>query len=185
VARDVVGRPGRGAEDAGNALQRLRVLRKQREVGGAARHRLDEVDAARKRRAGIRGRRRGLRQQGHHALHAPLRILGKQGVALARAQLLRARVLRPGGLGFLRRLLEHGAEVPRHGVAVDLQRRAEFAPRREIHHQRDAAPVFLVSGKQMRLRVVQVLQPVLEIAQEGVGRAQLLHRLAGKQAPLA
>ena len=37
----------------------------------------------------------------------------------------------------------------------------------------------------MTLRVVEVLQPMLDVAQEDVGRAQLLHRRRGKQVFLA
>ncbi|HVQ25944.1 MAG TPA: hypothetical protein VMV01_12240, partial [Planctomycetota bacterium] len=56
------------------------------------------------------------------------------------------------------------------------QLRVEVIPRSEPAHLRHARAVFLVVGQIMALRVVEVLQAVLEVAQKSVGRGQLGRR---------
>ncbi|MCD6044801.1 MAG: hypothetical protein K0R40_4404 [Burkholderiales bacterium] len=101
MARDEARRPARGADDARHALERLRVLGEERQVGGAAGDRLDEVDAARERRFPVGRRGRRARERRDQAVEAPLRVRRQQVVALARAQRLQARV---GGPGLVRAL---------------------------------------------------------------------------------
>ena len=117
VARDEARRPARGADDARHALERLRVLGEEREVGGAAGDRLDEIDAAQERRLAI-GRRRGrARERRDEAVEAPLRVRREQRIALARAQRFEARVRGPG-LVVAFALGEDVLEMPGDGSAV-------------------------------------------------------------------
>ena len=96
VAGDELRRPARGADDARHALERVGLLGEQREVGGAAGDRLEQVDAARERRLGVGRARRRARQRRHQRVEAPARVVRQRGVALARAQRGEARMLGPG-----------------------------------------------------------------------------------------
>ena len=156
------------------------MLGEQREVGGAAGNRLDQVHAARQRRVRVgRGARRS-RQRRRQALEAALGLGGQRGVALARAQRGQARMVRPWlGRGFA--LGEHLFEVARDGLAMRSQLMVEVLPGTEAAHGGDARAIVLVFRQVMALRVVEVLQPMLDVTQEDVGRAQLLHRRCWKQ----
>ena len=183
MAGDELRRPARRADDARHALERLGVLGEQREVGGAAGDRLDQVHAARKRRLRIRRRARGARQRRDQALEAALRLRRQRGIALAReqrgeARMIGPRLLRRLGLG------EHFLEVVRDLVAMRAQPLVEALPGREAAHLRHARAVLFVFRKIMALRVVEVLQAVLEVAQERVRVGQLEGR-AGQQELLA
>jgi hypothetical protein len=72
VAGDELRRPARGADDARHALQRLGMLGEQREVGGAAGDRLDQVHAARQRGVGVGRSARRACQRRRQTLEAAL-----------------------------------------------------------------------------------------------------------------
>ena len=67
---DELRRPARRADDPRHALECLRMLGEEREVGSTARDRLEECDAARERRLRIRRALRCLRQRRHDAIEA-------------------------------------------------------------------------------------------------------------------
>ena len=93
-------------------------------------------------------------------------------------------MVRPGlGRGFA--LGEHRFEVARYRVAMRSQLAVEVLPGSEAAHGGDARAVVLVFRQVMALRVVEVLQAMLDVAQEDVGRAQLVHRRGWKKVLLA
>ena len=77
---------------------------------------------------------------------------------------------RPGlGLGLGGRLGEDGLEVARYRGAVRFEHGVERVPVAEAGHLSDSRPVFCAFGQLVPLRIVQVLKPVLDIAQEYIG----------------
>ena len=82
-------------------------------------------------------------------------------------------------------LAEDAVEVARTAArcAGELFRKS-IPPRRKPAHRGDAGAVFLVLRQIVALRIVEVLQPVLEIAQEYVSICKLLHCDLRKQMPL-
>ena len=175
VARDEFRRPARGADHLGDALECLGVLGKEREVGGAARDRLDEIQPPRERRIRVGGRRGSGGKRRDELVHPLARRFGELQVALARPEGGRARVRGPGAVVVVLqvRLREHVLEMARDRLAVGVQGIEERIPRGEIHHQRNPPPVLGIVGQHVRLRVVEVLQPVLDAAQENVGAGEL------------
>src|SRR6266513_4586864 len=107
---------------------------------------------------------------------------------VAKPELSQARfgLLRPGPQRrerVLRDLLgrKHLLEMRGHAAAVRIERGAERVPGVETHCPRDERTVSRLLGQLVRLRIVQVLQPVLQAPQEHVGPGELVERRGGEQ----
>ena len=93
-----------------------------------------------------------------------------------------------GGRGRRRRVgcaaavvAEHGGEVLADGAPVARQRRLEAVVLAPGHGRGEQRALRGVVGQRLRLAVVAVLQPVLDVAQEDVGVAQQLDGRHGQQ----
>jgi len=205
VPRDELGGPAGGGDHARDPLQRLRMLGEQREIRGAARDGLDQIEAARERRIGVGAARRRRGERRHERVHAPARLRRQQRIALAatrgeqaigahlRVSIAAARERVRHGLAVVLpqirrvhagRLGERVLEMPLHGFAVSLQLGVERRPVGVVRHARHALAVFGAFRQGVRLLVLEVLQPVLGAAQEPVGLAQLAHGGRGQQLAL-
>src|SRR4051812_24738431 len=67
---------------------------------------------------------------------------------------------------------------------MTLEARAKPRVIREPHALRDELAIFRRARQRVRLRVIQILQPVLEVAQEHVGCGELVHGFRGEQTAL-
>ena len=85
-------------------------------------------------------------------------------------------MIRPGGVAGSAALGKDVAEVARDRRAVARELGRERGPVGEAHHARDAAAVFGVLRQVVALRIVQVLQAVLDAAQEDVSLPELRGR---------
>ena len=180
MARHELGRPARGADDPRDALERLRILGQQGEVGGAARDRFDEIDAAGERRLRVGGGGGCLRERRHQRVEPAPGVGGERRVALAGAQRVETRMLGP------RRCLgipfgEHVLEMARDGIAHRLQAGGKSLPRSEAGHPCQARSIVFLLRQVVALRVVEVLQPVLDLAQEHVRVGELARGLLRKK----
>ena len=191
VAREIVGGPARGREHGGDALQGVRMLVEHGEVGGAAAYGFDQREAALEGEVRLHSLGRLLDQARHQRIKAP--AAARRQVAVAAAGAHRSEIIEGGRslgvaeagelcgrLGGLQRALPQG----RHGVAaargVVGEHRLEMArdrgalarksgrkrgPIGVTHRACDKGAVLVSRGQFVRLRVLQVLQPVLELAQ--------------------
>ncbi|MNT10054.1 hypothetical protein D3C72_1448670 [compost metagenome] len=70
---------------------------------------------------------------------------------------------------------EHLVELAGDKHAVRFQLGQQGGGVGQAHHLRHGQAVGVVGGQGMGLRIVKILQPVFEVAQEGVGAEQLFH----------
>ena len=207
VARQVVGRPARGREHGGDALECLRVLVEQGKVGGAPADRLDQGEAAFERGVRLRCFRRLLDQARHQRVITRAARRGQVAIAAAGAHLgeVRQRVRgrgvaqrrKLGGCAVLfQRTLPKGAEgvaafvvvgehlfkMPRHIGALARQFKRKCRPVGAAHRFGDEGAVFIARGQFVGLRILEVLQPVLELAQVQISLAQFGHGFGCEQA---
>ena len=215
VAHQIAHRPAREAEQAQQPRLHLGPLDEQREVALAPQQRLDPVDEAQRRirRAAIaRHRVGGARHQLGQAqlalvaqaldarLRAPLahalaQALGQaldEGFAVHRQR--RGAAAAAAGLALLRHrrlaVVQQRVELGGHQLACGaqpLEQLAGVGVAAQVQAACNPAQVIVTRGQQMRLLVIEVLDAMLDAAQEGVGRGQRvgggrLHQPAGGQA---
>ncbi len=80
------------------------------------------------------------------------------------------------------RVGEHRLEVARHGGAVVVQLGQQAVEGAVAHGAGDDGAIGVIGRQHVGLRVVEVLQAVLDAAQKIVGGGQLAHRFGGKEA---
>jgi len=76
---------------------------------------------------------------------------------------------------------EHVFEMARHRFAYRLQADGESLPGRKTSHPRQARSIRVILRQVVALRVVEVLQPVLDVAQQDVGVGKLARGLFRKK----
>ncbi len=79
---------------------------------------------------------------------------------------------------------EHRVEMPRHLQAMHVEALAERRPVGVGHARRDARAVVVAGRQLVGLRVLQILQPMLHLAQEDVRLREFAHRDRLEQAAL-
>ena len=183
VARHELGRPARGADDPRDALERMRILGQQGEVGGAARDRFDEIDAAGERGLRIGGGGACACERRHQHVEPAPGLGRKRRVALTGAQCVETPMLGPRR-GLRIAFGEYILEMARDRSAHRLQACGKSLPGSEARHLCQPRAIVFVLGQVVALRVVEVLQPVLDLAQESVGVAELARGFGRQQAPL-
>ena len=82
------------------------------------------------------------------------------------------------GFRLVQRFVENAGDI----VAVLLQAACTFRPRSKTHALRQPLLLLRILRQRLRLLVVPILQAVLHIAQEAVGRQQLCHRFVRQNA---
>ncbi len=196
VAQQVVGRPGRGAGDLRDLFERLRILQQQREIGGAAADRFEQVEHARQRLVRIGHRRRRLDDARHEGVEARPGLLAHLLVAQAAAdrakpraegcrrakaesdELLAVAAITAAGPDLFERLVacvgigENPLEMAGDGLAMVVELHQQRFVVREAHRPRDALLVVRVFRQRMRLGIVEILEAVFEAAQETVGAGE-------------
>ena len=91
-------------------------------------------------------------------------------------------MVRPGrGIGFGAGFCEHRLEMARYRLPMRIQLREEGLPGIETRHLRDPRAVLRIGGQLVRLCIVEILQAVLDIAQEDIGGGKFFGRAAGQQ----
>ena len=197
MAGEIGGPPARGAEKLGNPFQGLWILLQQGEVGAATADGLQQIEDALERLVGIR-HRGGDRQGARHdpvetdlVLYRHLLIAGAaanfakaagcgRGVLEAESPetvgaCLRIACIAPypvEGMVVLGRIAEHSFKVRADDGAVRIERRHELIVGRAAHRRCDQGLVRGVIRQVMGLGVVEILQPVLQLAQEVVGERE-------------
>jgi hypothetical protein len=185
------------------------VLVEQREIRGTAADGFDEREAPLERRIRVRARRRQLDQARSEQIKTVAACIGQVGVAGAapdrpqpRGQIgagAETQCLQPllgsspgvevalpqGRKGVPRRLLgrKYLLELLRYALAMRIERRGELVPGGEAHRTGNECAVRFIAGQCVRLGVVEILQAVLEPAQEDVGFGELRRGLLGKDPP--
>ncbi len=190
-------------------LQRAGLLVQQGQVGAAAQDVVHQRKQPAHRLQRPVGRGTGLQQQGHHPVQPCARGVrqvahaGRAGEVTQRG-VHRRRITKAGRgqhLGitavgqrapvaadvavdgrFVAALGQQGLELACHPRAVRLQFAGQRVPVAVSESTRDPQPVQRLSGHGVHLRIVQHLQPVLQPAQEAVGRAKLAGAVVGNVA---
>src|SRR5690606_34845583 len=210
VARQVVGTPARGARQVGHALERVRVLLQQGEVGATPADGLEQLDAAGQRLVRVLGAGGDLDDARHQRVEPAADLARQLLVARAVVQfgeavrdLLRIDVAEPGQHGvegllaaggpdlverilavLLGRVAEHGLEVAADDAAVRVEPGEQVVAAGAVHGTRDQRQIVGRGGQVVGLGVVQELQAVLEPAQEDIGLGQFAYGLGRQDAAL-
>ena len=208
MACEVVRGPARGAHQVGHALECLRILLQQRQIGAAAADCLDQFEAASQRLFRVLRGGGDLDETWHQRVQSPADLCGQllitwavvqfgqlvcHALRVGVAQLTQHRVegvfaaRRPYGVDLVLAVLfrwvaenvvevaadhfANGSELFEHGLASV-----------ELHGASDQIEIVRGVRQVVCLRVVQILQPVLEPAQKVIGAGQLVNRVRSEDA---
>ena len=206
VLQQIARGPARRAQQVQQALMHRRTLQQQRQIAFAPQQRLQPVDQAHAgffAHAAVGHPLRGALHQAEQARagfvaqagdarvvtpfgdarRQPRRQLGNQVIdLLRRGHGERARTVAIAGTALRRRIAaEQGVEFLGHKFAVGVELVQEAAAVGVAHGLGNPQQVVVARGQHMRLLVVEVLDAVLDLAQEGVGLGQRLGGLGRHQ----
>src|SRR5437762_4403826 len=121
-----------------------------------------------------------LRERRHQRVEPAPGVGGERRVALAGAQRVETRMLGPRS-GWRIAFGEYAVEMARDRIAHRLQAGGKGLPGSEAGHLCQARAILFVCWQVVALRVVEVLQPVLDVAQQDVGVGKLARGLFRKK----
>ena len=206
VQHKVARRPARGAEQAQQPLMHIRALQQQCQVALAAQQRLNPVHQAQRRRLRDPGLPHPQRAACQQAQQARTRVLAQcqHPRVLAPAQQPGAQIdgqlfqqfikIRRAGVGFgavasvalfVGTVVQQRVELLRHQFAVAVELVQQLARGGVSHAVCNPLQIGVLRRQHMGLLIVQVLDAVLDTAQELIGQRQRLGRAFGHQAGLA
>ena len=106
----------------------------------------------------------------------------RHGVGVAQVQCMAVRCICRRRAGPRRRLAQQLVNFRRHTLSVGGERGQEISRFSEAQRARDPVQIFARRGQHMGLLIVQVLDAVLDLAEEDIGLGQRLGALARHQA---
>ena len=195
VQGEIARRPLGRREQVCQTRQRGLRLGEQRKIAGARCDGLDEGEQALQREVGHRAGPRGVDQAWQQrvqpnagGIREPADFRPREGVVDQQGQFVRLRE------AALRQALRHACfrvcrrraakylfKMPAYVCPLRVERKFEADPVRATHRVRQSQPCFVATRQRMGLQVLRVLQPMLDTAQEIIGRREIGNHLGRQQ----